>query len=129
MRFVADTHALLWWFIDSPKISPTVAKIFENCEKGETIIYIPSIVLAEALSIFEKKRVSFDFRKLFKMMQGAENFRLIPLDFHILQKMLDLKEVVELHDKIIVSTAKFLRVPLITKDKILHNISAIKAVW
>ena len=129
MRFVADTHALLWWFIDSPKISPTVAKIFENCEKGETIIYIPSIVLAEALSIFEKKRVSFDFRKLFKMMQGAENFRLIPLDFHILQKMLDLKEVVELHDKIIVSTAKFLRVPLITKDKVLHNISAVKAVW
>ena len=129
MRFVADTHALLWWFIDSPKISPTVSKIFENCEKGETIIYIPSIVLAEALSIFEKKRVSFDFRKLFKMMQGAENFRLIPLDFHILQKMLDLKEIIELHDKIIVSTAKFLRVPLITKDKMLHNISAVKAVW
>jgi PIN domain nuclease of toxin-antitoxin system len=129
MRFVADTHALLWWFIDSPKISPTVSKIFESCEKGETIIYIPSIVLAEALSIFEKQRVNFDFRKLFKMMQGAENFSVIPLDFHILQKMLDLKEVVELHDKIIVSTAKFLRVPLITKDKVLHNISAVKAVW
>ena len=84
---------------------------------------------AEALSIFEKKRVNFDFRKLFKMMQDAENFRVIPLDLPILQKMLDLKEVVELHDKIIVSTAKFLRVPLITKDKVLRNISAVKTVW
>jgi hypothetical protein len=63
------------------------------------------------------------------MMQGADNFSVIPLDRHIIQKMLDLKEVVELHDKIIVSTAKFLRVPLITKDKMLHNISAVKAVW
>ena len=120
---------LLWWFIDSPKISPAVSRIFESCEKGETIIYIPSLVLAEALSIFEKKRVSFDFGKLFRMMQGAENFRVIPLDFRILQKMLTLRHIPELHDKIIVATAKLLRAPLITKDKILHDVSAVKVVW
>jgi predicted nucleic acid-binding protein len=87
MRFVADTHALLWWFIDSPKISPTVAKIFENCEKGETIIYIPSIVLAEALSIFEKKRVSFDFRKL--MNYPAAELRGIRGEKHRLSRTRD----------------------------------------
>lgn len=127
--FVADTHALLWWFTDSPKISQTVSKIFGGCEKGEIIIYIPSIVLAEALSVFEKKRIDFDFKKLFRMLQGAENFIVIPLDLPILQKMIDVKEVTELHDKIIVSTAKFLKVPLLTKDKILHNISSIKTIW
>ena len=129
MNFVADTHALLWWFIDSPKISRTVSNIFQNCEKGDVIIYIPSIVLAEALSIFEKKRIDFDFKKLFRMLQGAENFIIVPLDLLILQKMLDVKEVVELHDKIIVSTAKFLKVPLLTKDKLLHKISSVKTVW
>jgi PIN domain nuclease of toxin-antitoxin system len=127
MNFVADTHALLWWFIDSPKISQTVSKIFQRCEKGDVIIYIPSIVLAEALSIFEKKRI--DFKKLFRMLQGAENFIVIPLDLPILQKMLEVKEVIELHDKIIVSTAKFLKMPLLTKDKLLHNIASIKTVW
>ena len=129
MSFVADTHALLWWFTDSPKISPTVSKIFERCERGEIIIYIPSIVLAEALSVFEKKRIDFDFKKLFRMLQEAENFIVTPLDLPILQKMIDVKEVTELHDKIIVSTAKFLKVPLLTKDKILHNISSIKTIW
>ena len=129
MNFVADTHALLWWFIDGPKISRTVSNIFQNCEKGDVIIYIPSIVLAEALSIFEKKRIDFDFKKLFRMLQGAENFIIVPLDLLILQKMLDVKEVVELHDKIIVSTAKFLKVPLLTKDKLLHKISSVKTVW
>ncbi len=65
MNFVTDTHALLWWFIDSPKISPKATEIFEKCEQGENIIFIPSIVIAEALSVFKKKRIPFDFKKLF----------------------------------------------------------------
>jgi PIN domain nuclease of toxin-antitoxin system len=61
MNFVADTHTLLWWFTDSPKIS--------------------------------------------------------------------LKEISELHDKIIVSTAKYLKVPIITKDKVLQNLPKIETIW
>ena len=65
MNSVADTHAILWWFTDNPKLGSKAVQIFQKCEKGEGIIFIPSIVIAEALSIFDKKRVAFDFRKLF----------------------------------------------------------------
>jgi len=129
MNFVTDTHALLWWFVDSPKISPKASEIFEKCEQGENIIFIPSIVIAEALSIFEKKRVSFDFKKLFKKINESENFVLIPLDYPILQKMVELKDITELHDKIIVSTARYLNFPIITKDSVLQNLTYIKTVW
>ena len=40
MNFVADTHALLWWFTDSPRISSNASEFFEECEKGESIIVI-----------------------------------------------------------------------------------------
>jgi PIN domain nuclease of toxin-antitoxin system len=129
MNFVTDTHALLWWFIDSPKISTKASEIFQKCEKGENIIFIPSIIIAEGLSIFEKKRVSFDFKKLFRKINESENFVLIPLDYPILQKMVDLKDIPELHDKIIVSTARHLNSPLITKDKALQNLPYIKTIW
>lgn len=129
MNFLADTHALLWWFTDSPKISPRATEIFEKCEEGENVIFIPSIVIAEALSIFDKKRVAFDFKKLFKKIIDSDNFMVIALDYPILQKMIDLKDVPELHDKIIVSTAKYLNLPIITKDEVLHNLSHIKTVW
>jgi PIN domain nuclease of toxin-antitoxin system len=66
MNFVTDTHALLWWFTDSPKIGPKASAIYDRCERGEVIIFIPTIVNAEALSIFDKRRLSFDFKKLFK---------------------------------------------------------------
>jgi PIN domain nuclease of toxin-antitoxin system len=122
---VTDTHALLWWFTESPKISEKASEIFEKCEKGESVIFILSIVIAEALSIFDKKRVSFDFKKL----NESENFVLIALDYPILQKMVDLKDVLELHDKIIVSTAKYLDLPIITKDKAIQNLPSIKTIW
>lgn len=129
MNFVADTHALIWWFTDSPKISRKASEIFEKCEKGECVIFIPSIVMAEALSIFDKKRVSFDFKKLLKQINDSRHFMLVSLDFQVLQKMVDLKDVPELHDKIIASTAKYLNLPIITKDEVLQNLPHIKTIW
>ncbi len=129
MNFVADTHALLWWFVDSPKIGDKAAAIFEECENGEHVIFVPSIVIAEALSIFDKKRVSFNFRRLLKKIDESDNFTLVALDFPVLQKMTTLKNISELHDKIIVATAKHLNLPIITKDEILQDSKNIKTIW
>lgn len=129
MNTVADTHALLWWFTDSPKLGTEAARIFQSCEKGKSVIFIPSIVIAEALSIFDKKRMAFDFKQLFTKISESENYLIIPLDLPILQEMFELREVPELHDKIIVSTAKYLDVPLITKDAVLKNLPSLKTIW
>ena len=129
MNFVTDTHALLWWFTDSPRISSKASEIFQKCERGENVVFIPSIVIAESLSIFDKKRISFNFKNLFKKIHTSENFVLIALDYPILQAMVALKQVPELHDKIIVSTAKYLKLPIITKDKTLQKLPSIKTVW
>ncbi len=129
MNFVTDTHPLIWWFTDSPRLSPKASEIFGKCEQGENVIFVPSIVIAEALSIFDKKRISFDFKKLFRKINESENFVIIALDYPILLKMVDLKDIPELHDKIIVSTAKYLNLPIITKDETIRALSHIKTVW
>jgi len=129
MNCVTDTHALLWWFTESPRLGPMAARCFEDCEAGEFTIAIPTIVVAEALSIFDKKRISFDLKELFKQIYESENFALVPLDYPILRGMVDLKDLPELHDKIIVSTAKHLNLPIITKDKRIQNLSYVKTIW
>ncbi|MCX5810876.1 MAG: type II toxin-antitoxin system VapC family toxin [Proteobacteria bacterium] len=129
MNFVTDTHALVWWFVDSPRLSRKVREVFEQCENGEYTIFVPSIVIAEALSIFDNKRISFDFKKLFNMIEESENFVIIPLDYPILLKMVDLKDIPELHDKIIVSTALYLDLPVITKDRTLIKLSPVNTIW
>jgi predicted nucleic acid-binding protein len=129
MNYVVDTHALIWWFTNSTRISDKAAEVFAKCERGETVVFIPSIVLAEALSVFDKKRVSFDFKKLLRKIHVSENFVLIPLDYPVLLKMVALKDISELHDKIIVATAKYLNLPLITKDEALQNLPRLKTLW
>jgi PIN domain nuclease of toxin-antitoxin system len=62
-------------------------------------------------------------------MNESEKFVLIAIDYPILQKMADLKDVPELHDKIIVSTARYLDVPIITRDRTLQNLPYIKTFW
>jgi len=129
MNCVTDTHALLWWFTNSPRLGSQAARIFQECERGECVIFVPSIVIAEMLSIFDKKRVAFDFKKLFAKIIKSKNYIIISLDLAILENMFDLKDIPELHDKIIVSTAKYLDLPLITKDSVLQNLSNIKIFW
>ena len=129
MNFLTDTHALLWHFINSPKISQKTREIFNKCERGECIIFIPSIVIAECLSIFDKKKVAFDFNELFSRIRNSENYAIIPLDHEVLQKMTDTTEVTELHDKIIVATTKLLEVPLITKDASLRDLESFTTIW
>jgi PIN domain nuclease of toxin-antitoxin system len=128
MSAVTDTHALLWWFTESPKLGPRAFQCFEKCEAGEFTILIPTIVIAEALSLFDKKRILFDFKRLFKQIHESENFILVPLDYPILQQMVDLKEIPELHDKIILSTAKHLDLPIITKDKRIQNFPNVETI-
>src|SRR4030066_2439066 len=99
MNYVADTPALLWHFTNSPKLSHRASEIFAAGERGESVIFIPSIVIAEALSIFDKKKLSFDFKKLLKKIHESENFILIALDYPILLKMVDLQDIRALHAK------------------------------
>ncbi|HBR20984.1 MAG TPA: hypothetical protein DD713_00200, partial [Nitrospiraceae bacterium] len=72
---------------------------------------------------------SFDFRKLFRKINESENFVILPLDYPVLKEMIDLKDIPELHDKIIVSTARFLNLPIITKDETLRNLPHLKTIW
>ena len=129
MNYVTDTHALLWWFTDSPKLGSRASEIFTSCERGESIIFVPSIVIAELISIFDKKRVTFDFENLFERIRESDNFILVALHYPILERMVSLKEVPELHDKIIASTAAYLDVPIISKDSLLQKLVSIKTVW
>ena len=79
MNFITDTHALLWHFTNSPKISQRAKGIFAKCEKGECVIFIPSIVIAECLSIFDKKKIIFDFKALLIALEKAKTMSLSPL--------------------------------------------------
>ncbi len=45
---VTDTHSLLWFLEDSPRLGREAGRFFDDCVRGEGVIYIPTICLREA---------------------------------------------------------------------------------
>jgi PIN domain nuclease of toxin-antitoxin system len=63
MRYILDTHSLVWYFVKDKRLSSKVRKIIREGEKGKHEIIIPAIVLLEAIDIQEKKKVSLKWKK------------------------------------------------------------------
>ncbi len=61
-NLVTDTHALIWYLEDSSRLSPAANQAFEECERGEIVIYIPTICLVEIIYLQEKGRISADMK-------------------------------------------------------------------
>jgi PIN domain nuclease of toxin-antitoxin system len=59
--FVADTHALFWYLTGSDRLGHAAKSTFDAASRGECIIHIPVIVLAELHFVIEKAGRVLDF--------------------------------------------------------------------
>lgn len=61
-EFVADTHALIWYFTDSKRLGRGASRAFQAADLGQAIIHIPVIALAEIYYANVKLGFPIDFR-------------------------------------------------------------------
>lgn len=64
MFYVTDTYPLVWYMAE--KLPQEVDKVFESAEKEDSVIYIPTIVLAECLYLKENEKIELDFEESLK---------------------------------------------------------------
>lgn len=129
MFYVADTHALFWYLNSSPQLSNEVEEIFDFAEKGQGVIVIPSIVLAELLRILEKKERGKEFIEILHSLEKSPNYLIYPLDIQILKTLPLYPETFDLHDRIIMACAKILKAPVLTRDSKIQKVKGIKVLW
>jgi len=125
--YVTDTHSLVWYFSDNPRLSRKALKAFEKTIENGSII-IP-IVLAEIMYIARKGRIEMTYAETVKRIEEMENFEIVPLDMEILNIADKIKTELEMHDKLIAATALFFKVPLITRDEALKDSGLCDVIW
>ena len=128
-NYIADTHALLWYLTDDNRLSKDANLIFEETEKGEHLIIVPTIVLVESLDVIEKKRVTYDFDLVLQSIEDNENYIIWDLDLEVVNQMIKIRNVRELHDRIIVAVAKLCDAGLITKDGEITEAKEVNTRW
>jgi predicted nucleic acid-binding protein len=127
--YVADAHALGWYFTDDARLGSEAARVFEHSEQGEYPILIPTIVLAELFHISRKKRLTLDFQDLLQQIEKRGNFVVTDLDFPTIKKLPDVIALPELHDQIIVATALRYEASVLTKDGEIKASGLVVTVW
>ncbi len=60
-HYVADTHALFWYLTGSPRLGAQAKRAFDEGARGQAVIHIPTIVLAELYYLNEKIGRPLDF--------------------------------------------------------------------
>jgi PIN domain nuclease of toxin-antitoxin system len=115
-----DTHALLWWQADVDRLSPKVVRAIESALR----ILVSPISIWELTMLIEKGRISLDrptnvWVVDFLATERVEVAELMP------PVAIGAGELSGFHgdpaDRIIVATAKSLRVPLLSKDDKIHT--------
>jgi len=125
MPFVTDTHPLVWYLTDNPRLSSEAKRIF-----NEDYIFIPCIVLLELVYLIEKKRIAADLDSFFNSISSSTNYRIEPLCLPIIEKSKNIprERVPDPWDRLIAATSMYLNFPLITKDETLKEIG-IEVIW
>lgn len=129
MVYVADTHSTLWFLTNDSKLGSGAREVFERAEKGETIIIIPTISLAEMLYVCEKKKVAVKFREILEKLKTSFNYMVFDLTLETVLKCADLQEITEMHDRIITATAKIVNASVITKDPNIKESGLVDVIW
>jgi PIN domain nuclease of toxin-antitoxin system len=117
MDYVTDTHSILWYFTEDPRLSKRAFDVFEGTVR-EGFIIIPAVVLAEIMFIAKKGRITLTFEETLKKIERYENFDLAPLDVDILKVANKIEADLEMHDRLIVATALYFNATLLTSAKL-----------
>ena len=129
---VADTHALIWYLEDSPRLGSAARNIFDACDRQEILIYVPTICLVEMLYLQEKGRISADLKALLDAELRSAGSRLVVanLTADVVDAMDRIPRdiVPDMPDRIIAATALHLDLPLLTRDNRIR-LSGVNAVW
>lgn len=129
---VLDTHAWVWW-ISNPELMSDKARDLVDEAAHKQAIYISSISAWEVAMLTTKGRLrlNMELADWITASEGLPFLNFIPVDNRIAIRAVSLPGAFHQDpaDRIIVSTALTMNVPLITKDEKIQSYAHIEALW
>ena len=126
-RLLADTHALVWHFAESPRLSGRARELLQMADRAEAELIVPAIVIAEAIIVCERKSPGLSVDHMLARLSSMPNAVIVPLDLTVLVEALRLPPTLEMHDRIIAATAKIFSATFISRDRQLSAL--VDTVW
>ncbi|MBI3600183.1 MAG: PIN domain-containing protein [Nitrospinae bacterium] len=128
MKYLADTVTIIRHFSETGSIGKRVISILDDTEQGKNHLYISVISIVEIMYLSEKRRIKINLAETLNIINNSANYSIVDLTPNIVIIAKNIK-FPELHDRLIIATAKFLEIPILTSDKEIYKIDGIKVIW
>ena len=128
-HYVSDTHALFWYLTASSRLGVQVRRAFAEGARGQAVIYVPVIVLAELYFLNEKMGRPLDFASECARLRQSGQFEFVPF---VADDVLDLDvdtTVPEMHDRIIVGVARRTNATCLSLDPQIVQSGLVTTIW
>lgn len=132
MHAIADTHALVWYLLNDPRLSPAAKAAFTMAAAQGQFIGIPTISIVEIIYLTEKGRIpQAALTSLQSQLSSQQTvLQVISLDEAVSFRVQQINRttVPEMPDRIIAATALAYALPLLSRD---HKIQAtgLQVIW
>jgi PIN domain nuclease of toxin-antitoxin system len=82
----------------------------------------------EVMHLAEKKRITIDLQQTLNLIKHSNHYTIVNLTPEILITA-ETIDFYELHDRLILATAKWLDIPIISSDSLFPQVSGITVIW
>jgi len=128
---VADTHALLFHAAGGGRLGSKAAAHFNATERGDALIYIPAVVMWEVSLLARAVRINLHrpVRAFFDDLFSNPAFQFLDLSFVQVADADERRFTRDPFDALIVSAARDLSLPLITRDTVIRGAGVVDVIW
>src|SRR5690242_21534268 len=117
---VVDTHTLIWYVLNDPRLSSAAKTAILNTAAAGDSAFVPSISLVEIIYLIEKGRFPQALlQRIFSLLDDPlRELKSVSLDENIAQALQQIPRhiVPDMPDRIIAATALHMNLPLVTAD-------------
>lgn len=127
-KYVIDTQAIIRFLNGQKVINDNIDQILKMTDEGKNIIIIPSVAIFEIGYLYEKKKIPISISDVEKILNSSVNYVEEKLSINIIKSAFEIRDIPELHDKLIAGTARYLNLPLITNDPVILKSSFVECM-
>jgi PIN domain nuclease of toxin-antitoxin system len=129
MEYLADTVAIVRHLRNHPALGSEAARILREADEGVHHVFLSAITLMEVLYLSEAERIDIPLTELVGTVSSGRNYEIVPVDADVILAAVDIDDVPELHDRVIVATARYLGVPILTGDQVIAASRYAQTLW
>jgi PIN domain nuclease of toxin-antitoxin system len=128
MQYLLDTVTVIRHFSGSGRIGRAAASILDTIEEQDNLLVVSVVSLMEIMYLAERNRIPIHLDETINRIDASSKYMIINLSPEIL-RVAETVEFYELHDRLILATARWLDIPILSSDGEFEHIPGIQVIW